>query len=146
MTARQVSEAGLNLIRLFESCRLVAYQDQAGVWTLGFGHTGGVQEGDTCTQEQADVWLIDDLVTAEQAVEDAVTQPLNDNQFAALVSFAYNVGAGAFAKSGLVRLINAGEPAQAAQQFVLWDHAGGKVSAGLLRRREAERDLFLTPA
>jgi lysozyme len=127
-----------DLEKSFEGCSLVAYQDVVGVWTIGYGHTHGVAPGMTCTQEQADAWLSADLASAIAAVHDLVKVPLTPDQRDALEDFVYNLGERALAGSTLLRLLNAGEYELAAQQFELWDHAGGKVVAGLLRRRLAE--------
>jgi lysozyme len=144
MASRQASQAGIDLIKSFESLRLVAYQDEVGVWTIGYGSTWGVIPGTAITQAQADSRLASDVEVASSCV-DRKCGPLTQNQFDALTSFTFNVGGGAFSGSTLLRLLNAGETAAAALQFVRWDHAGSSVSAGLLTRRERERDLFLTP-
>jgi lysozyme len=141
-----INTAGLTLIRNFEGCRLQAYDDGTGVWTIGFGHTGsGVRPGLTWTQDQADQALLDDLAVYEKGVNDLISRNLSSNQFSALVSFAYNVGLGALGNSTLLRLLNAGDIAGAADQFLRWDSPGTNVQAGLDRRRKAERALFLTP-
>ena len=143
MTPRmQYSKLGLALTERFEGCRLEAYQDSVGVWTIGYGHTRGVQQGMTCTQEQAEEWLLQDSLQAQDAVNDLVTVLLTQPEFDALVDFTFNLGAGALAESTMLRLLNAGDFAGAASQFELWDHAGGKVVAGLLRRRLAEKQEF----
>lgn len=126
----------------FEGCRLEAYLDSVGVPTLGYGHTSGVRMGDVCTQEQADQWLLDDLHTAINAVESLVTVPLTDDEESALVDLVYNIGQGNFSHSTLLRLLNSGDFSGAAAQFDVWDKAGGAVLAGLLRRRQAETDMF----
>jgi len=149
----KTSANGRRLIESFEALRLTAYWDgtyldQAKTikrWSIGWGHTANVKEGDTCTPEQAEAWIVEDLATAEGGVDHAIHVPLNQNQFDALVSFDYNAGSGALASSTLAKLVNAGAMAQAALQFTLWDHADGKVSPGLLRRRQAEQALFMTP-
>jgi lysozyme len=137
--------AGRALIQGFESCKLVAFQDQGGIWTLGWGHTQGVTPGQTCTQEQADAWFIDDTQSACNAVTRTVDVPLNQNQFDALVSFTYNVGQGSEANSTLLKLLNQGKYALAADQFSFWNHVNGVPNAGLTRRRAAEQALFQTP-
>ena len=137
------SEDGLALIRKYESCRLEAYLDSVNIPTLGFGHTAGVKMGDTCTQEQADTWLEADVQAAVRCVAQSVTGVLTQGQIDALVSFVFNLGCGALRGSTLLRKLNAGEDDAAAQQFLKWDHAGGKVLAGLSARREAEMELFL---
>ena len=136
---------GLALTEQFESCRLTAYQDQVGVWTIGYGHTGpDVTPKLTITQSQAETLLAHDVGRAADCVNKAVTIELTQNEFDALVDFVFNVGTGAFAGSTLLRVLNAGNLDAAASQFDLWDHAGGAVVAGLLRRRQAETALFNT--
>jgi lysozyme len=142
--------AGLSLIRQAEGLRLRAYLCPAGVWTIGIGTTvypdgRKVQRGDKCTEQQADRYLAHDLQEFERAVAAMVTVPLTGNQFASLVSLAYNVGIGALRGSTLLRLLNAGDYAGAANQFPRWNRGGGRVLPGLVKRRAAERDLFLTP-
>ena len=136
------SKNGMNLTESFESCRLVAYLDLKGVPTIAWGHTRGVLLGDTCTQEQADAWLLEDLQVAVDDVNRLVKVSLTQEEFDALVDFVYNVGGGNFASSTLLRDLNMGCFTDVAAQFDLWDHASGKVVAGLLRRRQAETDLF----
>jgi lysozyme len=143
--SRQVNKATLDLICGFEGCRLSAYLDQGGLVTIGVGHTGPeVHLGQTITQAEAEQLLSQDLSSAEDAVTRLVSVPLNDNQFGALVSFVFNVGAGNFASSTLLKLLNAGLVNEAAEQFVRWDHVAGVSSLGLLRRRQAEQGLFLS--
>jgi lysozyme len=138
------SKTGLALTEQFEGCRLTAYQDQVGVWTIGYGHTGpDVTPGLTITQQQAEDLLASDVSSAASAVNNFVTVQLTQNEFDALVDFVFNLGSGAFAKSTLLRSLNAGQFATAAAQFDEWDHAGGAVVAGLLRRRQAETNLFI---
>jgi lysozyme len=133
------SKTGVQLTERFEGVRLEAYQDSVGIWTIGYGHTFEVTEGMTCTQDQATAWLIEDIQTAANDVNRLVKVPLTQGEFDALTDFCYNAGGGNFATSTMLKLLNAGDFAGAASQFDLWDHAGGAVVAGLLRRREAER-------
>jgi len=134
---------GLALTEQSEGCRLTAYQDQVGVWTIGYGHTGAdVVSGLTITQAQADALLVSDVAAAAAFVNQAVTVPLQQDEFDALVDFVFNLGRAAFAGSTLLKDLNAGDFAGAAGQFDLWDHAGGQVVAGLLRRRQQETALF----
>lgn len=140
------SPDGLKLTESFEGCRLAAYLDSVGVPTIGYGHTHGVTMGMTCTQEQAEQWLQEDIQVAVQAVNNLVTVPLTQQQFDALVDFTFNLGTGALQHSTLLRLLNSGNYQGAAGEFEKWDKAGGKVLPGLLRRRQAERDMFNTPA
>ena len=141
----QISQAGIDLIKSFEGCELVAYQDAGGVWTIGFGHTEGVYEGMTITMAEAEQFLTDDLVQYAQYVSNVVTVPLTQDQFDALVSFTYNLGPGTLHRSDLLSFLNAGQYQRAADAFLEYDHADGVVVPGLARRREAERNLFLSP-
>ena len=139
----RTSQKGIDLIKKFEGCRLEAYKCPAGIWTIGYGHTKGVKDGMIITQTQAEEFLREDLRIFEQAVEACVKVPLSQNQFDALVSFCYNCGSGALKTSTLLRLHNEGKYSSAADQFLRWNKAGGKVLVGLTRRREEEREMFL---
>lgn len=142
----RTNTAGLSLIKSFEGCELRAYKCPAGVLTIGFGHTGpDVTSGLVITAHRAEELLQGDLARFERAVAAALRVPVAANQFAALVSLAYNIGPAALAKSTLLRRLNAGRTQEAADQFLVWNRAGGRVLAGLTRRREAERALFLHP-
>lgn len=143
-TTGRINRAGLDLIKSFEGLRLNAYQDAVGVWTIGYGHTRTAAPGQRITLGQATALLRDDVATFERAVTRAVRVPITENQFAALVSFAYNVGSGALNSSTLLRRLNAGDVSGAADEFLRWNRAGGRVLAGLTRRRVAERALFLS--
>lgn len=132
------SKDGLALTELFEGEILTAYQDQAGVWTIGYGHTGGVYPGQTITENQAVAFLLDDVSTAVNCVNEVVAVVLTQQQFDALVDFTFNLGVGSFRGSTLLTDVNAGNFPAAITQFDLWDHCGGVVNAGLLRRRNAE--------
>jgi lysozyme len=137
------SGKGLALTEQYEGCRLTAYQDQVGVWTIGYGHTGAdVTPGLTITQQQAEALLAKDVLTAARCVNSMVKLQLTQGEFDALVDFVFNLGAGNFARSTLLTALNAGDFARAAAQFECWDRAGGIVVAGLLRRRQAELGLF----
>jgi lysozyme len=138
-----LSPVGTALIQSFESLALTAYQDQGGVWTLGYGHVIGVKPGDTCTQAQADAWFQSDVAWACRVVNNDVDVAMTQGQFDALVSLCFNIGGGNFHGSTLLRKLNGGDAAGAADQFLLWNHVGGVVSDGLTRRRAAERALFL---
>lgn len=150
--ARKVSRAGLELIKSFEGFSAKWYPDPAHGWkipTIGFGHTDAAgapkhatSKGLVLSDEAATEILANDLGQYAAAVEKAVKVPLNDNQFAALVSFTYNVGAGALAKSTLVRKLNAGNYGAVRSELAKWNKAGGKTLKGLTRRRAAEADLF----
>ena len=137
------SAKGLALTEQFEGCRLTAYQDQVGVWTIGYGHTGAdVTAGLTITGAQAQALLSQDVSSAAACVNNAVAVKLTQEEFDAMVDFVFNLGAEAFRGSTMLRDLNAGDFTAAASQFDLWDRAGGAVVAGLLRRRQAEADLF----
>jgi lysozyme len=137
------SKDGLALTESFEGCRLTAYRDSVGVLTIGYGHTGpDVQEGMTITQARAEELLLADVAKATAAVNAHVKVTITQDEFDALVDFAFNAGCAAFEGSTMLRDINAGNFMAAAEQFERWDHAGGKVLAGLLRRRISEEKLF----
>ena len=136
------SKSGIQLTERFEGCRLTAYQDQVGVWTIGYGHTWGVHEGMTCTGDQAEQWLLEDTQLAQDDVNAHVKVPLTQGEFDALVDFAFNLGRGSLNNSTLLKDLNAGNYQAAATQFEVWDKAGGKVVAGLLRRRLSEEAEF----
>jgi lysozyme len=137
------SDVGLTLTKNFEGCQLSAYADQGGVWTIGYGHTGpGVHAGLTITQQQADTFLQSDLAGAVSCVKSLVTSEIVQCQFDALVDFTFNLGCASLASSTLLRYVNAGDFSDAASQFLRWDHVGGVVVPGLLRRRQAEVQLF----
>mgnify|MGYP000210714743 FL=1 len=147
----KISEKSLAMIESFEGCLLKASNKLDGVWTIGYGQTGSyygkrVRRGMTTTKALAHAWLRDHSIkTYEDAVTQAVKVPLNQNQFDALVSFAYNVGVGALKQSTALRKLNAGDYAGAADALTMWTKCNGKVLAGLVRRRKEERALFLTP-
>ena len=143
-----VSLFGVDIICGFEGKRLAAYDDGVGVWTIGFGTTvypNGikVKKGDTCTEAQAKTYMAHDLKKFEATVNKAVTVQLNQNQFDALVSLAYNIGTNAFSKSTLVKKLNANDIRGAADQFDVWVNAGGKRMQGLVNRRAKEKEVFL---
>ena len=143
-----VSPFGVDLICSFEGKRLTAYDDGVGVWTIGFGTTvypNGIKvmKGDTCTEAQAKTYMAHDLKKFEATVNKAVTVQLNQNQFDALLSLAYNIGTNAFSKSTLVKKLNANDIRGAADQFDVWVNAGGKRMQGLVNRRAKEKEVFL---
>ncbi|HDX9359000.1 TPA: lysozyme [Escherichia coli] len=145
----QTSDKGIALIKQFEGCKLTAYQDSVGVWTIGYGWTQTVDgkpihAGMTIKQETAERLLKTGLVSYESDVSRLVKVGLAQGQFDALVSFTYNLGARSLSTSTLLRKLNAGDYAGAADEFLRWNKAGGKVLNGLTRRREAERALFLS--
>ncbi len=138
----RISDKGLAALKQFEALRLTAYQDSKGVWTIGWGHTGGVKAGDTCTREQAEKWLKQDVAVAENAVNSQDLK-INQNQFDALVCFTYNVGVGAFKSSTLLKKIKANpdDPTIAAE-FRRWKFCNGVVLDGLVYRRAVEANLY----
>lgn len=144
MANKRIGQAGLALIKQYEGCRLAAYRCAAGVWTIGYGHTAGVHSGMTITQAQADAYLRQDIAKFEGYVNNPayvpITANLNQNQFDALVSFAFNLGAG-----NLRKLCKGRTAAQIAQAMTQYCKANGKVLAGLRRRRAAEQALFNKP-
>ena len=135
----------LDLIMKYEGCRLKAYQDVVGVWTLGWGITEGIAPGMEITQEQADMMLFVDVEKRALKILQMVEHVINDNQLCALISFAYKVGIGALYRSTLLHYINENMPKEeVAAQFLRWDKAGGRVYAGLTRRRKEESELYLS--
>lgn len=140
-----------SLIRRFEGCRLRAYQCSAKKWTIGWGNTfyedgSSVKQGDVITQERADRLFVILLDQFAAQLRPLITARVNDNQFGALLSFAYNAGVGAFRNSTLRRLVNTNRDSNLIRlEFAKWNRAGGQVLAGLTRRRTAEADLYFTP-
>lgn len=146
----KISQTGIDLIKSFEGCSLKAYLCPGDTWTIGWGNTGKVNgkpiaAGMTITQKEADDLFLRSLKTYEDAVNKYVKTLMNQNQFDALVSFAYNCGPGALQKSNLLKYLNKGDYVKAANEFQLWNKSNGKVLAGLTRRRAAEKTLFLKP-
>ena len=138
------------IIAEFEGCKLTAYQDVAGIWTIGYGAIympdgTPIKKGDKITQEQADSWLKQDTARFQEKVKALVKVMINGNQLSALTSLAYNIGIGAFSRSTLLKLLNLGRPKEeVAAQFLRWNMAGGKVVKGLTMRRKKEAALFLS--
>ena len=142
-----IPDEAFEIVERFEGCKLEAYLDAVNVPTIGFGHTGpDVYMGLVITQEVADEWLRQDLEEAAAAVDRLVKVILTPNERAALVSFVFNLGAGALAASILLKKVNAHDSEGAGDEFLRWVHAGGKTLPGLVTRRRAEADLFLTEA
>lgn len=148
----KLSSAGIDFIVSFEGLhrkigdgRYVAYKCPAGVWTIYAGCTEGVKAGMVVTEDEGRAMFARELAKFEAAVTRLVTVPLNQNEYDALVSFAYNCGEGALAKSTLLRRLNAGDRAGAAKAFAAWNKGGGRVLPGLVRRRREEAALFLAP-
>ncbi len=141
---RPTPQAAATLIKHFEGCRYKAYLDGGGVLTIGYGHTGkDVTHGLTITPEQANALLLQDLGESAQAVLRLTKRHLTDNQYAALISFVFNVGAGAYQRSTLRQRINRNDLHDVRAQFLRWDKDGGVIIKGLRNRREAESRLFL---
>ena len=144
----EYSKDGLHLTERFEGCRLVAYPDPGSggdPWTIGYGHTGHeVVEGLEITQEQAEQYLAQDIKQAEANVNAVVHVELTQEEFDALVDFAFNCGCRNLDSSTLMKKLNAGDYESASQEFIKWDMAAGHHMAGLLKRREAEAAMFIS--
>ena len=146
-----VNQQTIDLIKEFEGYRNTTYADSVGVLTIGYGTTGraGVgidpRPGQTITKAEAEWYLRKGVDKFAASIMPAITAPINENEFGAFVSLAYNVGPSAFKRSSALRHFNSGDKARAGKSIILWNKAGGRVLAGLVRRREAERQLFLTP-
>lgn len=139
----KINEAGLNIIKFFEGFSPIAYLCPAGYSTIGYGHLIKQNEVfESITLAEAEELLIKDLRKAESSVKKLIYQPLNENQFSALVSFTFNLGSGALQASTLRQMINRGEFEDLDKQFIRWVIAGGRKLKGLIRRREAEAELF----
>lgn len=138
-----LSQKGIELIKVSEGCSLKVYADPVGIPTVGYGHVTKRPIGSKITQAQADAYLMQDLTIAVEGVKAMVKVPLTDDQFSAIVSLAFNVGVMAVAKSTLIKLVNQGKLKEAADEFPRWNKARGKVLPGLVVRRAAERSLFL---
>lgn len=138
----KISNTGIDLIKHFEGCETVAYKCPAGVWTIGYGHIKGVQEGQVITETEAHEMLVEELTEYENYINNAVTVSLNQNQFDAMVSWVYNLGSGNLNSSTLLKVLNSGDYAGVPEQIMRWNKAGGKVLAGLTKRRQAEANLF----
>jgi lysozyme len=141
----KINNKGLELLKRHEGLELTAYRCPADVLTIGYGHTGtDVYEGQTITSTEATTLLQNDLAKFEAAVEALVPSGLTENQFSALVSFTYNCGVENLKKSTLLKKLKAGDLADAADEFLKWTKAKGRVLPGLVKRREDERELFLS--
>lgn len=141
----KINEKGLQLVKEFEGCRLTAYLDPVGTWTIGFGNTSHAKKGLNITEALAEAWLKEDLKTAEKAVDKwQAHYSFNENEASALISFTFNCGAGS-----LNNLVKNGSrtKAEIAKYITLYNKgANGKTLPGLTRRRKAEKELFLLPA
>ena len=146
-----MNKATIDLIKEFEGFRAKAYLDSVGILTIGYGTTAaagvGIKPalGMTITEAQAHSYLMAAVDKFAAQISPKITRPINENEFGAFVSLAYNIGPGAFGKSSALRKFNAGDKQGAANSILLWNKAGSKVLPGLVRRREAERALFLRP-
>jgi len=138
----KISLEGLALIKRFEGCRLEAYKCSANVLTIGYGHTGGVKETDTITQDEADKLLQEDVEQFEKYVDDNVTVELGQSQFDALVAWTFNLGVGNLRESTMLKKLNSEDYASVPSEMKRWNKAGGKTLDGLIRRRNAEALLF----
>lgn len=138
----RISEEGKSLIKKFEGCRLEAYLCPADYWTIGYGHIKGVQEGDTITQEMADIYLDSDIEEFESYVEGMVDIPLSQNEFDALVCWTFNLGPTNLGSSTLLKVLNQGKKEEVPFEIKRWNKSNGEVLEGLVRRREAEALLF----
>lgn len=141
-----IDRAGLDLIKHFEGLSLSAYKCPAGVWTIGYGTTGSwVKQGVIITEQMAEQLLRDDVAKFERGVTRALSgTQVTQNQFNAMVSLAYNIGLGGFQRSSVLRHHRAGNKIRAAASFLMWVKGGGKTLTGLVRRRNAERKLYLS--
>jgi len=138
----KISKEGISLIKNYEGCRLEAYQDSVGIWTIGYGVIKGVKEGDKINQEEADHLLQEELPEYEGYINDMIKVPLEQCQFDALVCWVYNLGPNNLRDSTLLRILNEGDYNGVPEQIKRWNKAGGTVLAGLVKRRAAESDLF----
>ena len=137
-----IGNKGLEMIKHFEGLELNAYQCAAGVWTIGYGHTKGVQKGMVISEDTANEMLVEELKEYENYITTLVTVELNQNQFDPMVSWVYNLGSSNPQASTLLKVLNAGDYEGVPAQIMRWNKAGGKVLEGLTRRRQAEADLF----
>ena len=137
-----ISQEGLGLIKKFEGCELNSYKCAAGVWTIGYGSTHGIEEGMSISKSRAEELLLEDISEFEDHVMNNVKVSLNQNQFDAMVSWTFNLGAGNLKSSTLLKVLNGNDYEDVPEQIKRWNKAGGKVLEGLIRRREAEALLF----
>ncbi len=134
----------ISLIKQFEGCRLEAYPDVGRIWSIGYGTTKDVTQGMKITQQQAEDFLMRDVNEVSEQIESLIDVQINNNMFCAILCFTYNVGVHSLFNSSLLAKLNAGfSKDEIANEFLKWNHAGGKIFAGLNRRRQAERKLFL---
>ena len=138
----KISQRGIDLIKQFEGCELEAYQDLVGKWTIGYGHTKWAHEGMRITEDKAEQMLAKELVEFEDYINKYVIADLEQNQYDALTSWVYNLGPTNLLSSTMLKVLNAGKYSEVPYQMKRWNRAGGLVSKGLTRRREAEARLF----
>lgn len=138
----EASDNCLDLIRHFEGLRLDSYCCPGGIWTIGYGHTGGIMPGQSISREYAEQLLAEDVAKFAEQVELLLKRPVTQQQFDSLVSLAFNIGITALASSTLIRMLNEGRDDDAVLQFSRWMQAGGKILPGLVARRRAEADIF----
>lgn len=138
-----VPEYAIDLIKHFEGLRLKAYQDSVGVWTIGYGHTGSAHKGMVITRQKAHKLLLSDIQVHAAWVKRLVNVSLEDYEFGALASFCFNLGPGSLQRSTLRAKLNRGDKIEASNEFWKWRRAGGVILPGLVRRRDAEKQMFL---
>ena len=138
----KISEDGLELIKKFEGCETTAYQDSVGVWTIGFGHTKGVEEGQTCSIEDAESMLADEMDEYEGYINNMVKVDLQQHEFDALVAWVYNLGPTNLGESTMLKVLNGGQFDRDPDEMNRWTRAGGEILEGLVRRRQAESLMF----
>ena len=142
----KINQAGIDLVKEFEGGPyLKPYLCPAKIWTIGYGHTRTVRSGMEITAEQAEALLVEDMQSVQNFIRRLVSVKLNENEFSALCSFAYNVGVGNLESSTLLKLLNRGWYEQVPAQLMRWNRIGGEVAGGLTRRRAAEGKLWSTP-
>ena len=139
-----IKDENLNFIREVEGFERKAYQDEGGVWTIGYGHTRGVKEGDNISTHKANMYLNTDLIIFEIQLQKLIRADLNPNQYLALLSFIYNIGATQFADSTLLKYVNEGKFELVPDELRKWNKVNNEVSLGLTRRREREANLFMS--
>ena len=138
----KISEDGLELIKKFEGCETTAYQDSVGVWTIGFGHTKGVEEGQTCSIEDAESMLANEMDEYEGYINNMVKVDLQQHEFDALVAWVYNLGPTNLGESTMLKVLNGGQFDRVPDEMNRWTRAGGEILEGLVRRRQAESLMF----
>ena len=138
----KISEDGLELIKKFEGCETSAYQDSVGVWTIGFGHTKGVEEGQTCSIEDAESMLADEMDEYEGYINNMVKVDLQQHEFDSLVAWVYNLGPTNLGESTMLKVLNGGQFDRVPDEMNRWTRAGGEILEGLVRRRQAESLMF----